>query len=774
VSDMIHHIISDLLQCSACCLLWLIRAVFWSGDMGCVYTLGHQPGSSIVNNVCHDVQSYNYGGWAYYTDEGSRDELFTRNIATRTKCSGHHQHYGTDNNLTNNLYYDVNQGDRPSPGRKEIIMKDCDAAIRASTHSRPDSCHPQKAPNASNDRCCCFPNQPGAPDCDDGKCSSFVFERNAVLQPAGYNGSLLQTTFAQGLANFTFKNNDWYKVGDQSGSTKLFNTGWSNNQGASSFAEWQQKGRDAGSVYADPQLNTSTWALAPSSPARKLGFVPIDVSAVGPRPAVVGAATTHAVPSNVYNAIGSQLFAVQQSLYMGSERIGQILKTDDATIDGIKRVPTVDGFNSSQLPWPWEWEEPAHTLTWGTSSFRNCSTLDRHSTRDCLDSIRELDLMLTRDVVYIQGYDFARELAEDDFSPALLEARALRAHMAARGSSKPYAILGYRGDVVGPSANSTRSQYARDPAYQGFWLRDDAGEYHDCGLLDPRHGAPDCSPLWDFRNASARAFYIEDLLRENNRSTFDGVFVDSGDAVAMSVNLTVQTRRDIFNATAQLWKELSIEANTAASDRDWRPVFVVTPSLKDHLGVDLDGDDGHPVCNASTPMDVACAPYGEEAIYAVIGNKVWAPHRQFNFPSRDFGKNSAGCAALARTVIGQGHRGPQMLTCNGCNQSTTEGQQMFKASFAAYLIGAERHSYFGAGMHFHNDSAWDFAWPDLQRPIGEPDGIATVSSDGLHFRRVFKHVTAELDCVNQTGMIRWHGSRSPHGRLPYKSDDSNV
>ena len=72
-----------------------------------------------------------------YTDEGSRDELFTRNIATRTKCSGHHQHYGTDNNLTNNLYYDVNQGDRPSPGRSEIIMRDCDAAIRASTHSRP-------------------------------------------------------------------------------------------------------------------------------------------------------------------------------------------------------------------------------------------------------------------------------------------------------------------------------------------------------------------------------------------------------------------------------------------------------------------------------------------------------------------------------------------------------------------------------------------------------------------------------------------------------------
>ena len=282
--------------------------------MGCVYTLGHQPGSTIVNNVCHDVQSYSYGGWAYYTDEGSRDELFTRNIATRTKCSGHHQHYGTDNNLTNNLYYDVNQGDRPSPGRKDIIMKDCDAAIRASTHARPENCHPQNAPNASNDRCCCFPSEPGAPDCDDGKCSSFAFERNAVLQPAGYNGSLLATTFAHGLDNFTFMHNDWYKVGDPMGSTKLFNTGWGDDAGASNFAEWQKKGRDAGSIYADPQLNTTNWALAPSSPARKLGFISIDVSMVGPRPAVVGAAATRVTPSNVRTAIGPDLFAAQQSL----------------------------------------------------------------------------------------------------------------------------------------------------------------------------------------------------------------------------------------------------------------------------------------------------------------------------------------------------------------------------------------------------------------------------------------------------------------------------
>jgi hypothetical protein len=32
-------------------------------DMGCVYTLGHQPGTVVSNNVCHDVESFGYGGW---------------------------------------------------------------------------------------------------------------------------------------------------------------------------------------------------------------------------------------------------------------------------------------------------------------------------------------------------------------------------------------------------------------------------------------------------------------------------------------------------------------------------------------------------------------------------------------------------------------------------------------------------------------------------------------------------------------------------------------
>ena len=88
----------------------------------------------------------------------------------------------------------------------------CDAAVRASTHRRDvASC----SPDASVRGCCCYPG------CDQGKCSSFRFERNIVFLPASSNSSFVGATWARGLDNFTFANNTYYSAHRPKGARPL-------------------------------------------------------------------------------------------------------------------------------------------------------------------------------------------------------------------------------------------------------------------------------------------------------------------------------------------------------------------------------------------------------------------------------------------------------------------------------------------------------------------------------------------------------------------------
>ncbi len=73
-------------------------------DMGGIYLLGRQQGTIVRNNIIHDISSKHYGGWGIYTDEGSSYITVENNICYNISCNCYHQHFGNNNTVRNNIF----------------------------------------------------------------------------------------------------------------------------------------------------------------------------------------------------------------------------------------------------------------------------------------------------------------------------------------------------------------------------------------------------------------------------------------------------------------------------------------------------------------------------------------------------------------------------------------------------------------------------------------------------------------------------------------------
>lgn len=217
----------------------------WLSDMGGIYTLSVQPGTVIRGNLIHDVEAARYGGWAIYPDEGSSHIVIENNLCYRTTQQPFHQHYGRENIVRNNIF---------AFGRISQIALSRIAPKEYETTSFIEGSQ------------------------------AFTFERNIVVtrdQPVfqgGYAADLRQGCISSDLNLF------W----SFSGQTVNFCAG-DPLQGAPllTWEQWQALGRDHHSAVADPGFRNAAeddFTLSEDSPALALGFQPLDMSAVGPRP----------------------------------------------------------------------------------------------------------------------------------------------------------------------------------------------------------------------------------------------------------------------------------------------------------------------------------------------------------------------------------------------------------------------------------------------------------------------------------------------------------
>ena len=196
-------------------------------DMGAIYTLGIQPGTVIRNNLIHDVQSFTYGGWGIYPDEGSSNILIENNIVYRTKSAGFHQHYGRENIVRNNIF---------AFGAEHQLMR-----TRAEPHL------------------------------------SFTFEGNIVYYDSG---ALLGSNWTGD--GFRMNRNVYWDARDE---PVLF-AGQTLAEWQQRGQDQDSQVANPGFVNA----SSYDFRLMPDSPAWKMGFKEIDMSTVGPRvaPGVAG------------------------------------------------------------------------------------------------------------------------------------------------------------------------------------------------------------------------------------------------------------------------------------------------------------------------------------------------------------------------------------------------------------------------------------------------------------------------------------------------------
>ncbi len=208
-------------------------------DMGGIYTLGVSPGTVIRYNHIHDVDSNQYGGWGIYHDEGSTHILTEKNLVYNTKYCPFNIHYAKEVTVRNNIFA-FGRIDQVTLGTVEPHV---------SVYFQNNIVYWNQGVLMSKDK-------------PDETYRFWVGPR-----PKYVDKKITADTDWNVFYNPTQKPEDVLI-------------------GKTSFVDWQKRGKDPHSKYADPMFVDASkrdFRLRPESPALAMGFEEFDVSSAGAR-----------------------------------------------------------------------------------------------------------------------------------------------------------------------------------------------------------------------------------------------------------------------------------------------------------------------------------------------------------------------------------------------------------------------------------------------------------------------------------------------------------
>ena len=223
-------------------------------DLGGIYMLGVQAGTTIRGNVVHDIFGDTFA-WGIYLDAGSSHMLIEDNLCWNVD-EGFHIHYGRENTVRNNIF---------------ALCRHAPVSIT-------------RGPQFDYEYAHCGPNAACA----------FTLTQNILVADGSPFFFLYRPREHERVEDRPFRS-DMNLLWDVSGDLPAWGAqGFDVNQPGKGFERtfdtdaWRAIGLDLASVLGDPEcadLAGHDFTLAPDSPAFALGFRPIEAADVGPRPA---------------------------------------------------------------------------------------------------------------------------------------------------------------------------------------------------------------------------------------------------------------------------------------------------------------------------------------------------------------------------------------------------------------------------------------------------------------------------------------------------------